>query len=223
MTVAKELGAQLSAWLEKAKDTKHTPARAIISPHAGYSYCGPCAGYAYGQIDPSKATRVFILGPSHHEYLLGCALSQLASYSTPLGSLVIDRQTCDDLAATKKFKVMSKEVDEAEHSIEMQLPYIAKVFEGRDVSIVPVLVGEINAANASVYGAIFGPYLANVENVFVISSDFCHWGKRFRFQHTDPSCLHIHEGIEKLDRQVSPLSMKHACEHCSLCAGDGVD
>lgn len=35
--------------------------------------------------------RVFILGPSHHVYLSGCAVSKCPKYSTPLGDLIIDR------------------------------------------------------------------------------------------------------------------------------------
>ena len=35
--------------------------------------------------------RVFILGPSHHVYLDGCALSKCTEYATPIGSLPLDR------------------------------------------------------------------------------------------------------------------------------------
>jgi predicted class III extradiol MEMO1 family dioxygenase len=34
--------------------------------------------------------RVFILGPSHHVYLDGCALSKCSTYETPIGSLPLD-------------------------------------------------------------------------------------------------------------------------------------
>jgi predicted class III extradiol MEMO1 family dioxygenase len=34
-----------------------------------------------------------------------------------------------DLLATGLFEVMDTETDEAEHSIEMHLPYVAKMFE----------------------------------------------------------------------------------------------
>jgi AmmeMemoRadiSam system protein B len=37
---------------------------------------------------PSK--RVFILGPAHHIYLTGCALSKFKTYDTPLGELTLD-------------------------------------------------------------------------------------------------------------------------------------
>lgn len=37
--------------------------------------------------------RVFILGPSHHVYLDGCALSRCDTYSTPLGDLPLDQES----------------------------------------------------------------------------------------------------------------------------------
>lgn len=73
----------------------------------------------------------------------------------------------------------SQQVDEEEHSIEMQLPYIAKVMESKKglFTIVPVLVGATTYQRQAEYGKIFSTYLADPENLFVISSDFCHWGE----------------------------------------------
>ena len=84
-----------------------------------------------------------------------------------------------ELLATGKFEMMSQQVDEEEHSIEMHLPYIAKVMESRKgkFTIVPVMVGATNGQRQADYGKIFSPYLADPENLFVISSDFCHWGE----------------------------------------------
>ena len=49
-----DLNQQLSRWLSDAASSNHGPARAIISPHAGYSYCGSCAAHAFKQIDPNQ-------------------------------------------------------------------------------------------------------------------------------------------------------------------------
>lgn len=77
---------------------------------------------------------------------------------------------------------MSKKTDEDEHSIEMHLPYTYKILQrsfGDDPKlfppIVPVLVGSIDAAQEKIYGGIFKKYLENKDNVFIVSSDFCHW------------------------------------------------
>jgi hypothetical protein len=37
------------------------------------------------------------------------------------------------------------------------------------------------------YGALLGPYLDDPSNLFVISSDFCHWGRRFSYTFYDDS------------------------------------
>ena len=72
-----------------------------------------------------------MLGPSHKVYLDGCSLSACDEYDTPVGSLPLDKATIAELRATGKFlSDMSRSVDEDEHSIEMQLPYIRKIFEG---------------------------------------------------------------------------------------------
>jgi AmmeMemoRadiSam system protein B len=70
--------------------------------------------------------KVFLLGPSHHHYLTKAALSRCTHYATPIGDLVVDRETTAELHATGKFEWMSKSIDEDEHSLEMHLPYIYK-------------------------------------------------------------------------------------------------
>lgn len=76
-----------------------------------------------------RSKRVFILGPSHHVRLRGCALSIAEKYETPLYDLKIDTQINAELEKTGKFTWMDMNTDEDEHSIEMHLPYIAKVME----------------------------------------------------------------------------------------------
>ncbi|XP_052106327.1 protein MEMO1-like [Mytilus californianus] len=196
-----ELSSQLSGWLAPAKPIQ-SPARAIIAPHAGYYYCGACGGHAYKQIDPTHIKRVFILGPSHHVRLSGCALTATEKYQTPLYDLVVDSQLNEELYATGRFETMKIDTDEDEHSIEMQLPYIAKVMERRQghFTIIPVLVGSLSVDKEETYGRIFANYLADPENLFVISSDFCHWGQRFHYTYHDQSCGQIWQSIEALDK-----------------------
>lgn len=74
--------------------------------------------------------RIFILGPSHHVRLRGCALSIADKYETPLYDLKIDTSVNRELEQTGEFSWMDMTTDENEHSIEMHLPYIAKVMEG---------------------------------------------------------------------------------------------
>uniref|UniRef100_A0A336MPY0 CSON004527 protein n=1 Tax=Culicoides sonorensis TaxID=179676 RepID=A0A336MPY0_CULSO len=201
-----ELDGQLTGWLNDA-ELSYGPARAIIAPHAGYSYCGACGGWAYRQISPSVVKRIFVLGPSHHVRLSRCALTSMKTYETPLYNLTIDSKLISELEATGKFQFMDRKTDEDEHSIEMHLPYIAKVMEEykNQFTIVPIMVGSLSTDSEAMYGQILAPYLADPENLFVISSDFCHWGQRFRYTFYDKSAGPICKSIEKLDKQGMDL------------------
>jgi AmmeMemoRadiSam system protein B len=198
---AKELNKQLDGWLNNAQ-LIHGPARAVIVPHAGYVYCGECAAYAYRQISPSVVQRVFILGPSHHVRLGGCALSSVGKYQTPFYDLVIDQEVYSELDASGAFERMSVGVDEDEHSLEMTLPYVAKVMEEfkNSFRIVPIMVGSLTPEKEAAYGRILAPYLADSTNLFVISSDFCHWGNRFRYTYYDETKGPIYQSIQSLDK-----------------------
>lgn len=195
------LDQQLTDWLEQAGPPQFGPAKAIISPHAGYQHCGSCAAHAYKELGP-EVSRIFILGPSHHVRLNGIALSPATVYETPLGNLNIDRQIYDELYATNMFEEMSLQTDEEEHSLELQLPFIVKAMSKRTqpYTIVPMMVGSIRTEKEASYGKILAKYLAQPENAFVISSDFCHWGHRFSYQHYEKSWGRIFQSIERLDK-----------------------
>uniref|UniRef100_UPI00358F021F protein MEMO1-like isoform X2 n=1 Tax=Myxine glutinosa TaxID=7769 RepID=UPI00358F021F len=195
-----QLRTQLEGWLSRC--TQQCVAKAIIAPHAGYVYCGSCASHAYQQIDPATIQRVFILGPSHHISLSGCALSSARVYRTPLYDMSIDQEVYRELWQTGTFEHMSLQTDEDEHSLEMQLPLLAKVMESRKdaFSIVPVLVGSLSDGKEREYGQIFSHYLGQQGTLFIISSDFCHWGERFHYTYYDETQGEIYQSIEHLDR-----------------------
>jgi hypothetical protein len=196
----KKLAEELDGWLSASGLEKSADVRGVIAPHAGYSYSGRAAAFAFGNIDPASITRVFLLGPSHHYYTPKCALSRATVYKTPIGDLPIDLEVVEELKATGKFELMDLQVDEAEHSMEMHLPYLAKVFHGYPVKVVPILVGAVSAENEAMYGRLLAKYVDDPNNFFSVSSDFCHWGSRFNFMHYDKKHGAIHKSIEALDR-----------------------
>ncbi|KIW42747.1 AmmeMemoRadiSam system protein B [Exophiala oligosperma] len=210
----RQLAAQLDSWLSKVPEKEVLPgvdklplpgARVVISPHAGYAYSGPAAAWAYKCLDLSQAKRIFILHPSHHHHLSTAALPVVEAYETPLSDepLPLDLETLKELSSlttttangrTVKFTTMSQPVDEAEHSAEMQLPYIhrllQKLYPNQPASsyppLVPIMVGGTNSATEAALGKMLAPYIADERNAFVISSDFCHWGSRFGYTYYLP-------------------------------------
>ena len=69
---------------------------------------------------------------------------------------------------------MTPDVDEDEHSIEMQLPFLAHIFRNYldVVTFVPILVGSINNSKEESYANILNKYVQQDDTIFVISSDF---------------------------------------------------
>lgn len=125
----------------------------------------------------------------------------MSQYATPIGDLRVDTATTAELAATGKFGQMTKKQDEQEHSLEMHLPYLSKIFKGHDIGLVPILVGNLTKAKEQAYGKILAPYLDDNETLFVISSDFCHWGEDFDYMPHDKAAFgnQIWKSIEALD------------------------
>lgn len=54
-------------------------------------------------------------------------------------------------------------------------------------TLVPIMVGNTSAATEKSFGQLLAPYIQDPENAFVISSDFAHWGLRFRYTYYVPS------------------------------------
>ncbi|QBZ64637.1 hypothetical protein PoMZ_06335 [Pyricularia oryzae] len=211
-----KLNTELDEWLSEVPDKINESdvpikgASVIIAPHAGYSYSGPCAAWAYKVFDVSAAKRIFVLGPSHTYYLSGCALTTYATYETPLGNLRVDLDTIKQLRDTGKFKDIPRDNDEDEHSLEMHLPYLAKrltqTFGGGsdgdgDASwppVVPILIGDNKRDAEKAFGELLLPHLRDPDNAFIVSSDFCHWGSRFSYtKYTADGTV---EGVRSLGR-----------------------
>ncbi|KAK2981411.1 hypothetical protein RJ640_027668, partial [Escallonia rubra] len=183
-----KLAEELDGWLRASGLSKSPDVR------------GRAAAFAFGNIDPSNTSRIFLLGPSHHYYTPKCALTRATVYRTPIGDLPVDLEVNEELKATGKFELMDIQVDEAEHSMEMHLPYLAKVFHWHTVKIVPILVGSLKAENEAMYGRLLAKYVDDPSNFFSVSSDFCHWGSRFNYMHHDKKHGAIHKSIEALDK-----------------------
>eukprot|EP00931_Biecheleriopsis_adriatica_P055695 TRINITY_DN32990_c0_g1_i1.p1 TRINITY_DN32990_c0_g1~~TRINITY_DN32990_c0_g1_i1.p1 ORF type:complete len:326 (-),score=51.07 TRINITY_DN32990_c0_g1_i1:85-1062(-) len=179
------LGAEYAEGVTSDADLK-----AFISPHAGIRFSGAVAAGVYARLHVPGVRRIFLLGPSHHAHINGCGLpsEEVVAYRTPLGDLPLDLETLAELRKSREFSTLSMAVDEAEHSLELQLPFLAALLLNSPLrgslppaTIVPILVGQVNARTEAQYGRLLAPYLEEKGNFFVVSSDFCHWGAQFGY------------------------------------------
>ena len=98
--------------------------------------------------------------------------------------------------------------EENEHSLELHLPYIQKCFKDAgktDVKLVPLMVGKIPADKYHEYAKLLLPLFSDERTIFIISSDFCHWGSRFGFTHKFDDEDEIYKSIERLDKMGMDL------------------
>lgn len=64
----------------------------------------------------------------------------------------------------------------------MHLPMIKRAFATNPaVKIVPIIVGSLTFDQEQEYAALLGSYMRQDSTLFIISSDFCHWGKDFDY------------------------------------------
>ncbi len=152
---------------------------AVIVPHAGYYFSGNVAAAAYMSIPKDKPyKRIFLLGPSHHEWLDGASVNSAADYyATPLGNVKVDRETA--LALTEKDSVFCYEpkAHDREHCLEVQLPFLQRRFGEDSVPcIVPIIISTNDFQKLKRMAEVLKPYLTE-ENLFIVSSDFSHYPK----------------------------------------------
>ncbi|MCR4853293.1 MAG: AmmeMemoRadiSam system protein B [Prevotella sp.] len=161
----------------KSDTTNHVAA--IIVPHAGYYFSGNVAASAYARLNPQHPyKRIFMLGPSHHEWLNGASVdSETDYYATPLGDVEVDRQTAQRLIEADSVFAFREEAHNREHCLEVQLPFLQRRFANAEAGvppIVPIIISTNDYDKLKRMARVLKPYL-NDENLFIISSDFSHY------------------------------------------------
>jgi len=169
---AAELNLTVATLLQAAQAWDTPAPKALIVPHAGYTYSGPVAASAYARLQGyrDQYQRVILLGPCHRTPVQGLALSSADVYRTPLGDVPVDK----DAVANLDFPGVQifDESHQYEHSLEVHLPFLQTLL--RDFSVVPIVVGEASPELVSqVLDALWG----GPETLIVISSDLSHYLK----------------------------------------------
>ena len=157
--------------------TVYNNVAALIVPHAGYYFSGNVAAAAYMSIPTDKTyKRIFLLGPSHHEWLNGASVNTEADfYATPLGNVRVDREAAQRLTASNGVFSYQPKAHDREHCLEVQLPFLQRRFGEKAVpAIVPVIISTNDYRKLKLMAEALKPYFTE-ENLFIVSSDFSHY------------------------------------------------
>ena len=167
-----------------ANTSDYEDVAALIVPHAGYYFSGNVAASAYATLNPKKPyKRIFLLGPSHYEWLNGASVnSEVDYYATPLGEVKMDRETAQQLIAADSVFSYRPEAHDREHCLEVQLPFLQRFFtlhssfftKEEVPPIVPIIISTNDFAKLERIAKVLKPWFTD-ENLFIISSDFSHY------------------------------------------------
>ena len=173
---AKELENEVDSLLMRHNSSQvYDNLSALIVPHAGYYFSGNVAASAYMAIDTKKRyKRIFLLGPSHHEWLNGASANTEADYyATPLGNVKVDHETAIELTKADSVFAYHRSAHSQEHCLEVQLPFLQRRL-GDVPPIVPIIISTNDYYKLKRVADLLKPYFTD-ENLFVISSDFSHY------------------------------------------------
>jgi AmmeMemoRadiSam system protein B len=145
----------------------------LISPHAGLMYSGHVAGAVYSSIQFPKT--FILIGPNHTGLGANVSIMTSGQWEIPTGTFSIDENLSRKIL--QKVSYVSEDVQAHifEHSLEVQLPFIAYFSE--TVKIVPIIVMQASLEECRKIGEGIADAVKEVDYDVVIaaSSDMSHY------------------------------------------------
>lgn len=199
--------------------------RALIVPHAAYSYSGAVATSVYRLLKGAQIKRIIILAPDHSVSFTGIALPQFDTYQTPLGVCTVDTSVVKKLADKPLFHT-NNTLFSQEHALEIQLPLI-QTYLPHSARIVPLIVGKLTCEQTKSIAQSLQTVI-DAHTIVVVSTDFIHYGPRFQFT---PFTDHITYRIHQLNSQAIEYIQQGICHvfaqfmdtsHATICGRYGL-
>ena len=159
----------------------------ISVPHAGYEYSAQTAAAAYKAAARQNYDLIVVLAPSHRDYFSGGAIYPGEAYETPLGQMKIDRETAAQLAHACNLFAISGQGHGAEHSLEVQVPFLQTLFPGS--RLLPIVIGDYNWQSCEKMGLALARVLKGKRVLVVASTDLYHGESYEECQKSDAATL----------------------------------
>jgi AmmeMemoRadiSam system protein B len=166
------------------------PIAAAIVPHAGWVFSGELAAMAFKAIQQvnQEVDTFVIFGAAHRYFGGGAVVDDSDAWQTPLGEIEIDTELARQIVS--EGAIADADAHHAEHSIEVQVPFIQHLFP--NAKIVPILVpvADFDPAFGSRVGQLIHEQ-TNKKIVCIASTDLTHYGPRYGFcpEGTGPAAL----------------------------------
>ncbi len=146
---------------------------AVIAPHAGHTYSGAVAAYAFAALRGLSPELVVILSPFHNYAPYPLITTSHQAYATPLGSIEVDESVLEELQKNLDIPITPIPNDN-EHSLEIELPFLQRVFQN-GFKLLPVMIRAQEQGVAQKLGLALAHILKNKNSVIVASTDLSHF------------------------------------------------
>jgi AmmeMemoRadiSam system protein B len=181
---------KMTKWFSEIEDPEfEQPVKAIVAPHLDYDRGWPNYASAYYAWNGAETPdRVVILGTNHFGNGDGVVLSTIG-FTTPLGTCQVDKSVVQALVDAFGSAVTADFIDHAaEHSIELQLPWLQYCFGNVPVvaALIPsplhdMIEDDGERTSTQEFVETLTSILSEVggTTLFVSSADLSHVGQQF--------------------------------------------
>jgi MEMO1 family protein len=213
---ADRLAREVDDYIRRAQVDDRDAPIAIVAPHAGLKYSGPIAAFAYRAVHHGNYDAAVLVGPSHFIGFGGVAIWPRGAWQTPFGSVQVAEDLARAIAAASSEVIEHPAAHGREHSLEMQLPFLAHLLPA--VPFVPMVMGYQDRETAFALGDAMASAIANRTPtgrvLLVASSDLSHYQDAPTAQAMDAVVL---REVERLDPEGLMRALEHEPHHA--CGG----
>jgi AmmeMemoRadiSam system protein B len=197
-----------------------------IVPHAGWAFSGSLAALVFRAVKQrhEKVDTFCLFGAAHGYFGQVPAVYDRGSWMTPLGEVSIDEELADAVLESGS-AAGDTGAHSSEHSIEVQVPFIQRLFP--EAQILPILVPP--AEQAVTLGEAVGDIISRDKKKIICigSTDLTHYGPRYGFTPMGIGADAFRWASQVNDRQFIDLALKiepqgmlkSAAEDYNACGG----
>lgn len=145
----------------------------IISPHAGLIYSGQVAGAVYSSIEFPDT--FILIGPNHTGHGASVSIMASGSWEIPMCTFLINEALSKSIIDKIPYAEDDSMAHRFEHSLEVQLPFIAYFSDSVRIVPISVMKASLNECKEIGKGIAEAIKESGIDIVMVASSDMSHY------------------------------------------------
>lgn len=184
----------------------------LVAPHAGLVYSGPVAAYSYRLLRDRSFDLIVLVGPSHYVGFDGVSVWPSGAFETSFGPIAVDAAAANALMETCAVVKELPAAHHREHSLEMQLPFLARI--APKASILPLVMGQQTRQTAFALADALVDVVRERRALLVASSDLSHFHEAKTAARLDAMVM---DDVDRMDADGLMARLEARPEHA--CGG----